>query len=178
MSKFSFVLSRITLVLILSLGFQCKNPKNNALVKEQETTVALVKVTAQDIDTIDYTEFALSDLAAKELENWEKFKNLEVEINNLKRGSFSFFKDDKTILQGFIADLKNEVPQSLNQSSILVRLSVLETAIYKFNETINLESSTKKAVLEDIKRLLLAYNNFVYQINKVIEKASQNIIKP
>lgn len=178
MSKFSFVLSRITLVLILSFGFQCKNSKNDTLIKEQEPIVELVKVTAQDIDTIDYTEFALSDLGIKELENWEKFKILEGEINNLKRGSFSFFKDDKTILQGFIADLKNEISQSLNQSSILVRLSVLETALYKFNETVNLESSTKEATIEDIKRLLLAYNNFVYQINKVIEKASQIIIKP
>ena len=178
MSKFNLMFSRFSLLLILSLCIQCKKVENTSLAQEQEISTELVKITAQDIDAINYTEFALSDLARKEVENWTKFKNLETEIENLKKGALSFFKDDKTILKGFITDLKNEVPESLNKPSILVRLSVLETAMYKFDETINLQSSTKEAVIEDIERLLLAYNNFVYQINKVVEKASHNIIKP
>ena len=96
----------------------------------------------------------------------------------LKKWLYLFFKDDKTILQGLIADLKNEIPESLNRSSIIVRLSVLETTMYKFDETINLQSSSKETIIKDIENLLLAYNNFVYQINKVIEKESYNIIKP
>jgi len=41
-----------------------------------------------------------------------------------------------------------------------------------------LQSSSKETIIKDIENLLLAYNNFVYQINKVIEKESYNIIKP
>ncbi|TJY37702.1 hypothetical protein [Pontimicrobium aquaticum] len=177
MSKFNLITSRLVLVLILSLSFHCKEPDNDTK-QEQETTTELVKITPQDINTINYTEFVLSNLARKKVNDWTKFKTLETEIENLKSGTLSFFKDDKAVLQGFITDLKNEVPESLNKPSILVRLSVLETAMYKFDETINLQSSTKEAILKDIERLLLAQNNFIYQINKVIEKASQNIIKP
>ena len=178
MLKFRKNIYRLLILLVITLCFQCKKTDENNTEETQETKAEFVKITSQDIETINFTEFALSDLAKKEIENWTKFKNLEAEIENLKKGLFSFFKDDKTILKGFITDLKNEVPESLNKSSILVRLSVLETAMYKFDETVNLQSSTKEAILTDIERLLLAYNNCVYQINKVVEKASLNIIKP
>ncbi len=180
MSRFNQIVSRFILLLVLSLSIQCKKIEEPNLEQEQEQepSTEIAKITAQDISDIKYTEFVLSDLAKKEVENWTKFKTLEAEIENLKKGSLSFFRDDKTILKGFLTDLKNEVPESLNSSSIIVRLSVLETAMYKFDETINLQSSAKRAIIEDIERLLLAYNNCVYQINKVIEKASQKIIKP
>ena len=172
---------RFILLAILLLNIQCKNTEdtsNSSLTKEEKTATEYTKITPQDIKGIKYTEYVLSDLAKKEVANWTKFKDLDIEIENLKNGTLSFFKDDKTILQALITDIKNEVPESLNSSSIIVRISVLETAMYKVDETLNLQSSTKEAVVEDIERLLLAYNNCIYQINKVIEKASQNIIKP
>ena len=89
------------------------------------------------------------------------------------------FKRTPNIMIAYeMADLKIQIPESLNRSSIIVRLSVLETTMYKFDETINLQSSSKETIIKDIENLLLAYNNFVYQINKVIEKESYNIIKP
>ena len=178
MSKSNFIISRLIILLVISFNIQCKKNETPNLEEQQTTIKEHVKITSQDIDNIQYAEFVLSDLAKKQVENWAKFKNLEGEIENLKNGSLSFFKDDKTILKGFITDLKNEIPQSLNSSSIIVRLSVLETAMYKFDETANLQSSTKASVINDIERLLLAYNNCVYQINKIVEKASQKIIKP
>ncbi len=178
MSRIHFVFFYFFLLAILVINIQCKKTEDTSLITEQETPTEYTKINSQDIKGIEYTEYVLSDLAKKEVDNWAKFKDLDIEIENLKNGTLSFFKDDKTILQGLITDIKNEVPQSLKGSSIIVRLSVLETAMYKLDETLNLQSSTKEAVLEDIERLLLAYNNCVYQINKVIEKASQNIIKP
>ncbi|WP_347924290.1 hypothetical protein [Pontimicrobium sp. SW4] len=178
MSKLHLVFFRFALLGILLFNIQCKNTEDSSLETEQETTTEFTKITAQDIKNIKFTEYVLSDLAKKEVTNWSKFKDLEIQIENLKNGILSFFKDDKTILQGFITDLKNQIPENLNSSSIIVRLSVLETAMYKFDETINLQSSTKEAVIKDIENLLLAHNNVVYQVNKVLEKKSQNIIKP
>ena len=178
MFKYNLTISRFILFLIVASNIQCKKLEESNLNETNEDLAEFIKISPQDINGIKYTEFVLSDLAQKATENWAKFKKLEVEIENLKNGSLSFFKDDKTILKGFITDLKNEVPKSLNSSSIIVRLSVLETAMYKFDETVNLQSSTTEAVIDDIERLLLAYNNCVYQINKVVEKASQKILKP
>ena len=178
MSKLHFIFFRFFLLVLLVITIQCKKTEDTQLTKNQETSTEFTKIASQDIKDIKFTEYALSDLAKKEVANWTKFKDLDVEIENLKNGSISFFKDDKTILQGLIADLNNEIPESLNRSSIIVRLSVLETTMYKFDETINLQSSSKETIIKDIENLLLAYNNFVYQINKVIEKESYNIIKP
>jgi len=178
MSKLHSVVFRFVLVTILFFNIQCKNNEDASSTAELETNTEYTKITPQDIKDIKFTEYVLSDLAKKEVSNWEKFKDLDIEIENLKNGKLSFFKDDKTILQGLITDIKNEIPESLNSSSIIVRLSVLETTMYKFDETINLQSSSKEAIIKDIENLLLAYNNCVYQINKVIEKASQKIIKP
>jgi len=157
MSKLNLIISRLIMLIVISINIQCKKIEEPNLEQELEDTTEFIKITSQDINNIKYTEFVFSDLANKETENWAKFKKLEAEIENLKNGSLSFFKDDKTILKGFITDLKNEVPESLNRSSIIVRLSVLETAIYKFDETVNLQSSTVDAIIEDVKRLLLAY---------------------
>ncbi len=178
MFRLHSVYFRFTLLAILLFNIQCKNNENETLATNQESQNKFTKITSQDIKDIKFTEFVLSDLAKKEATNWTKFNDLSTEINNLKDGKISFFKDDKTILQALITDVKNDIPESLNSSSIIVRLSVLETAMLKLDETINLESSSKEAVIQDIENLLLAYNNCIYQINKIIEKASQQIIKP
>ena len=64
-----------------------------------ETSTEFAKIASQDIKDIKFTEYALSDLAKKEVANWTKFKDLDVEIENLKNGSISFFKDDKLKLE-------------------------------------------------------------------------------
>ena len=177
MSKLHLVIFRFFLVAILLSNIQCRNTEDKTLATKQETQTELTRITPQDITDIKYTEYVLSDLAQKEVDTWTKFKELSVEVENLKNGNLSFFKDDKTILQALIADIKNEIPDSINSSSIIVRLSVLETAMYKFDETINLQSSSKDAIIKDVENLLLAYNNCVYQINKVIERQSQKDYK-
>lgn len=178
MFKKNIAFFRFLLFSIILFNIQCKKTEDLITETQIEDNKETAIITIQDISSIKFTEYALSDLAQKEITNWEKFKQLNIEIENLKIGTLSFFKDDKIILQGFITDLKNEVPENLNRSSILARLSVLETAMYKFDETANLQSSSKEAIIRDLKNLLLAYNNCVYQINKVIEKDSQKIIKP
>ena len=117
-------------------------------------------------------------MAESKTKDWLKFQELLSQIEVLKGGNTSFFKDDKIILKGFINDLKSEVPESLNEISITVRISVLETTLYKLDEALNLKGLSKQNILNNIKDVLIAHNNIILQINKKLEKESQNISKP
>lgn len=175
MRKVKLVFSYMAYLLVLALHLQCKN---DTKVKLQDTTVETRQITNKDIEQIKFTEYVLSDLAERKTKDWIKFQNLLDQIEILKKGDVSFFKDDKAILQSFITDLKNEIPESLNATSIIVRLTVLETTMFKLDEILNLQNVTKQSILNNIKDVLIAQNNLILQINKKIEKESQNITKP
>jgi len=162
--------------LILFLNFSCNTESSKKTL--QEVNSENFKVLAKDIDNIKYTEFALSNLSENATENWLKFHELQEEIVILKKGELSFFKDDKAILVSLITDLKNEIPKDLNTSSILVRLSVLETAMFKLEGISSLSNVNKEVILTAIKDVLVANSNVILQMNKKLEKDSQNIEKP
>lgn len=169
-----FVLSNIILLLNLS----CDKTTQTTQKTSQEVNAKVFKVSAKDIDQIKYTEFALSNLSEKATENWLKFHELQEEIIILKKGDLSFFKDDKSILQSLITDLKNEIPEALNVPPILVRLSVLETTMFKLEGVSNFNNINKELILNAIKDVLVAHSNIILQMNKKFEKDSQNIQKP
>ena len=145
---------------------QSEQPKNNQ------------KVTAGDISDLKYTEYALSDMALDATKDWLKFKELNSQIELLKTADLSFFADDITLLEGFLTDLEAEIPEILNETSILVRVSALKTAIYKFEGSASLQKESKEAVLQSILDLLVAHSNLIFQINKKLEKDAQQIQKP
>lgn len=178
MSKVKLVFQYIICLFVLALHLQCKNTKDTNDLSLSNNSTETHEITSTDINAIKYTEYVLSDLAEQKTKDWLKFQNLRDHIEVLKKGDISFFKDDKTIIQGFIADLKNEIPDSLDAPSITVRLKVLETTMYKLDETLNIRSLSKQSVLNNIKEVLIAHNNLILQINKKIEKESQKIVKP
>ena len=178
MSKLKFTFLYILCSLILFLNFNCDNTTQSSEKIEQEVNTKENKVSAKDISTIKYTEFALSSLSEKATENWLKFNELQEELIILKKGDLSFFKDDKTILESLITDLKNEIPENLNINSILVRLSVLETTLFKLEGISSFNNVSKELLLNSIKDVLIANSNIILQMNKKFEKDSQNIQKP
>ncbi|MBT8258178.1 MAG: hypothetical protein KJO49_06870 [Bacteroidia bacterium] len=136
------------------------------------------KVTAKDIAAIRYTDYALSDTAEEVTRDWLKFHELSKEIELLKEGDLSFFKDDITLLNGFLNDMIAEIPERLDEPSIAVRMIALKTTIFKLEGSANLERESKEALLNSIKDVLIAHTNLVFQINKKLEKDAQNITKP
>ena len=136
------------------------------------------KITAQDIAKIQYTDYALSDLTQKKTANWQKFIELSDQIETLKTGDLSFFRDDKAILEGFLSGLFNEVPESLKTPAVLVRLTVIKTVFLKLEGLASLTSAKKEDLLIAINDVLISHANLVFQINKKFEKESQNIEKP
>lgn len=171
------VFVRFFCLLVVILNLQCKKT-SQSLASENEQINDSFTLTEQDITDFGIIEFALSDQAEKVTENWLKLLEFATHMEGLKKGQLSFFKDDKTIMQGLITDLKAEIPEAINKSSILARITVLETTMNKLDEVANIRSTTKDTLLNNIKDLFQSYNNLIYQINKEVERDSQKIIKP
>lgn len=178
MHKVKVVFQYIICLFVLALYLQCDYKQGTNDLSLSNNNIETHKLSSTDIDKIKYTEYVLSDLAVQKTKDWLTFQKLQDHIEVLKKGDISFFKDDKTIIQGFITDLKNEIPDSLDDPSIVVRLKVLETMMYKLDETSNIRSLSKQSILNNIKEVLIAHNNLILQINKKVEKDSQKIVKP
>ena len=171
---------KIFTFLSITLFILSCNPdvKNESAIVDEITTIDSSIITANDISKIKFTEYALSKITQNKTINWQKFNELSNKIELLRTGDLSFFRDDKAILEGFIADLKNEIPESLNTQSILVRLTVIETVFLKLEGLASLKTAKKEKLLMAIKDVLLSYTNLIFQMNKKFEKESQKIEKP
>ena len=178
MSKSKLKYLTIFISILLFLNLSCNETVQSNQETIQEINSKVDKVSAKDINQIKFTEFALSDLAIKNIIDWLKFKELQENIELLKKGDLSFYSDDTAILKAFITDLKNEVPETIDIPSILVRLSVLETNIFKLESITNLNNVEKELILNAIKDVIVSNSNIILQINKKFEKDSQRIEKP
>ena len=178
MFKSKLAPSFIACSLLLALNIQCKKNSDENPNDTTITTPQSQAITAKDFEQMQYTEYALSDLAETKTKNWLKFQNLGTHIEHLQKGDYYFFKEDKTILKGFITDLIKETPKTLNTSAIIVRLSVIETTAYKLEEVSNIKTISKQILLNSISDVLIAYNNLIFQINKKVEKDARSIEKP
>jgi len=178
MSKLKPKYLTVFISVFLFLNISCNKSSQSSETTFEEKNSKEFIVSAKDINQLKFTEFALSDLSEKYTIDWLKFQELQVEISSLKKGNISFFSDDTAILKAFITDLKNEVPETINIPSILVRLSVLETTIFKLESIVNLHNIKKELLLNAIKEVLVANSNVILQMNKKFEKDSQKIEKP
>lgn len=174
------VFFKISCVLLVTFSLiSCNNDqKNEAASVDEIVQIDSTIITAKDISQINFTEYAFSDITQNKTSNWQKFNELSDKIELLKTGDLSFFKDDKAILEGFISDLKSEVPESLNTSAILVRLTVIETVFLKLEGLASLSTAKKEDVISAITDVLVSHSNLIFQINKKFEKESQKIEKP
>ena len=120
----------------------------------------------------------MSDRSEKSTQNWIKFQGLQNQIEILKKGDLSFFEDDKEILKGLLTELKNDLPEDLNDPSILARIIALETSAYKLHDEAVFNRANKEDLLEAIKELLVAHSHLIFQLNKKFEKEVHDIQKP
>ena len=156
------------------LGCKEKEPVSELV----ETSIKTKSITEKDIDAIDFTEYVMSDRSEKSTQNWIKFQGLQNQIEILKKGDLSFFEDDKEILKGLLTELKNDLPEDLNDPSILARIIALETSAYKLHDEAVFNRANKEDLLEAIKELLVAHSHLIFQLNKKFEKEVHDIQKP
>lgn len=154
----------------------CKSePKTDTLALEPQENYV---VTAQDIERFEYKDFVLSPASNQAVMEWQKFQDLEEQIELLKTGNLSFFKVEKKIMEEFISELKAEQPVSVTAPAIRSRMTVLETTLLRLQDLANLDNIKKNDLLESIKEVLLADVNLKLQINKKFEKEAQQIQLP
>ena len=85
------------------------------------------------------------------------------------------FKEKDNYLKESIGELRKTLPEKLNIKSITSRLLVLETNFLQLESVLSessLESKNKVAISN---KSIESYYNFIYQINKTIEKELQII---
>lgn len=155
----------------------------NSDEKEPTDTVTEVKqdssrITAKDIENLDYTEYVLSPEAKEAVLNWQRYQELNTNIEFLKQADFSFFGGKNELMLNFLKDLKNDVPATLASPAIKERLIALETKILKFHSSLKLSKVKKEDLLKDIKEILVATSNLHLQMNKKFELEAQIIEDP
>ena len=109
------------------------------------------------------------------LSEWVEFKELNVLITNINKGENEVLINSKETLRDLFSALVVKIPESINSSSIVSRIRVLETLAYKLNvEYGNNQNNSIEFELTK-KSLEKAYSNLIFQITKNLEKKSQLI---
>lgn len=158
--------------------FNCQDESLSEEKKETQAEIDARTIGPKDIEVLEYAEFSLSQDAQKAVTDWQKYKDLNVQVLLLKKADFSFFNDDRTNLLTFIKDLKAEMPKAIRTNPIEARFSALDTKLQKLNSTLLLYNSTKAEKLESVKEFLISVSNFNLQINKKMEFEKNNIGRP
>ena len=159
----------IYIIALLLVSFGCKDKLNPNKEETSEVSVDKNTITPKDIESFRYDDYALSDDSEKALENWQKYQELNEQIEFIKSADFSFFMGEKKVLKAFLNDFKVEMPESIKTTPIMSRITVLETMALKLNSTLKLDIVDKPTQLKAIKELLVAFSNLNLQINKKFE---------
>ncbi|PIA79160.1 hypothetical protein BFR04_06475 [Gaetbulibacter sp. 4G1] len=168
------ILSIISIFILIS---SCKKTEEeeNSPINTTETTSQ--ELSEKDISKLDYLDFALDEKTEQVIENWGEYYQIQDIVTNVKEGDLNFFKEKETI-KTLLTDLKKNIPEPVNTSATLARLQVLETKIYKLESLSNLSTTNKDALKSSIKEFLVSFSNLNFQMNKKLEKDSNNIQKP
>ena len=154
---------------------------NNKPQQKEETSADSSKsnsLTEADIAELKYLDFALDPKAEVLAEPWQPYYRLKTTIENIKKADFSFFEEDEQAIFVLVKELRNTIPDTLTTQSVLSRITIVENMLYKLDETYKLRTTSKPELTTSTKQLLEAYSNLNFQLNKKLEKDSQEIARP
>ncbi|WP_188649683.1 hypothetical protein [Yeosuana aromativorans] len=167
----------IGICLSMSL-LSCHNAskKNNTEQTFQEPVSK--SLSEKDISKLKYVEYTLDVKTENAIKDWLKYKDLEDVVENVKKGDLSYFNDNKKGIQTFLVELSKTIPDTVNTPSVTARITAFETKLYKLESLANLQTTTKQELGETIREFLEAFSNLNFQMNKKLEKDSQQIERP
>lgn len=169
----------IVLICSFILFFGCNKTRKEEAVSVQTNSNSKSSVlTVTDINKQRYRDFELDVAAIKIIENWKPYKEMALIVSNVKQANFTDLTDNTEVLHELISNLRYDIPSALKSSSILARIKVLETKLFKLESLVNLDTKTKKNLLIDVISFLESFSNLNFQINKKLERDSQNISRP
>lgn len=147
-----------------------KNLESSEIIQTQ-------RITKQEIEAIDFLDYGLSSPTKRAVANWSSYSELESLIESIKNGSLSYFESDQEIITVFIKELKSGAPEKITNQSVTARLTALETKFFKLKSAVNIASTPKTELISTIKEFFEACSNLNLQMNKKLEKDSQDISK-
>lgn len=160
--KIVLVFLNVFFVMLISCGDNQASTETSNSDNENNKT----KITAKAIENFDYSDYALSSNAEGIVENWEKYQELAIQVDYLKKADLSFFNGDKELLKKFITDLKAKIPDTLQTNPIISRTVIIETSLLRLNENLTLDNIDAELKLESVKEVIVSFSNLNYQINK------------
>ena len=163
--------------IILFCLISCKDSSNIVTIDNSQE-FSNVLVNKSDIENLKYVEFLADSKVKKQISDWEKYNELDRLVLDVKDANLSFFKGNKEIVNTLCEEFKSTIPENMNTPQVFSRIMALETKILKLESVVNLSKVEKEKALETIKEFLVAFSNLNLQMNKKIEKESQNIQKP
>lgn len=171
---------RIKTLVILSflvLFSACKKSQEGSTEDQIEQNKSQ-EITEQDVAKLKYIEYAL-DIKTKDIiQDWVEYSQIEEVVGDIKKGDLTFFNDNEKAIKLLLKDLKQNVPEALNSSSIVARMLVLETKLLILESLANLSTTTKEELLETIKEFFVSFYTLSFQMNKKVEFDNRSIEKP
>ncbi|MCT4629550.1 hypothetical protein [Winogradskyella sp.] len=171
--KTRFFLINLCFLLLIN----CGDDKVLSETENEENSNQKSVITAKAIEGFKYTDYVLSPRGKKAVANWEKYNELAIQVDYLKKADLSFFNGDKELLKVFINELKTKIPDALKTNPIVSRTVIIETTLFKLNENLTLNNIKDQLKLESVKEVLVAFSNLNYQINKKLERDIYEKIK-
>ncbi len=171
-NKFNY----ITFLLLVSISlYGCKT--------ETSSQGTLVNTPAEETiekkETTSFkNEFVLNKATLKEIEKWTGFFEIDKNISDLKTKKPSIFNGPIEDLAAVLKDLKSNLPEQINNNSIVARIAVLATTSYQLNELYQKNTENKEVIIQTQLKVVEAFSNLKFQINKTLEKQAQLIEKP
>jgi cysteinyl-tRNA synthetase len=160
------------------LFLACNNTSKKTETEQTFVEPVSKSLTEKDISKLKYVEYVLDIKTENAIKDWLKYKDLEDLVQNVKKGDLSYFNDNKKAIKTFLEEFMKTVPDTVNTPSVTARITALETKLYKLESLSNLETTTKQELGETIKEFLQAYSNLNFQMNKKLEKDSNQVEKP
>ena len=115
---------RTVLLAFLSFCFlitSCKEDKVSEVIVETQEQIDAKKISQKDIESIRYDDFGLSTDSQKAVADWQKFQELNTQIELLKKGDLVYFSGDPLIVKTLLQELRTQMPVNLKTKIISTR---------------------------------------------------------
>ena len=160
----------LSLVIIYTILLACnKQQSNNISVEDYQK----IDYYSDSNNTVKINNISVNTIEV--LNNWIEYQELKEVISSLENNEVSFFKDNKEYINRFFDGLKKSTPKSIDKPGIIARISVLETKFLILESHFTSNIIDEKLKTNRINDVLSGNSNFIYQINKLIERSNQKI---
>lgn len=173
----NIVFITVSLLAVTSIGCEDETQQQE-VAQAEEVNLEDDRITRKEIENLRYDDYGLSPDSQNAIQDWQKYNEMIIQTDNLKKNDLTFFTNESTLVRTFLTDLRTEMPQALKSNEISARLTVVQTAMLKLNSLLNLDNIEKEDKLKAIKDYLVAVSNLNLLINNKFEFEANNIEKP